>query len=50
MRESIVIGFIAMMFAGCGSSNTVKDPVASDIPKSPVVQEKGKVPPSVPVI
>ena len=50
MRQSIVIGFIVMMFVGCGGTTTVKDPAPSETPQSPVTQEKGKTPPSIPVI
>lgn len=50
MKKSIFIGFIAIMFIGCGGSSTVKDPAPSDTPTSPVTQEKGKTPPSIPNI
>lgn len=49
--KSIILGFIVMIFIGCGSSsNSKKDPVSNDAPASPITQEKGKTPPSVPNI
>ena len=48
MRESIIIGLMAIIFIGCGSSNSVENSRPSDTPKSPIIQEKDKVPPSIP--
>jgi hypothetical protein len=52
--RSIILGFIVMIFIGCGSSSTKKDPIAlslsTDAPASPVTKEKGKIPPSIPSI
>ena len=49
--KKIILGFIVMIFIGCGSSSSSKkDPVSNDAPASPVTQEKGKIPPSVPSI
>lgn len=52
--RSIILGFIVMIFIGCDSSSTKKDPVlpslSTDAPASPVTKEKGKTPPSVPSI
>ena len=41
---------MVMLFVGCGDSNSVADEVQNDAPKSPITQEKGKTPPSIPNI
>jgi hypothetical protein len=50
----MILGFIVMVFIGCGSSRVEKDPIApnlsTDAPASPVTKEKGKTPPSIPSI
>ena len=52
--KNVILGFIVVLFIGCGSSSSDKDPVVNptqnDAPKSPTTKEKGSTPPSIPVI
>ena len=49
----IILGFIVLLFVGCGegsSSTSSNESLEQNGPKSPVLNEKGKVPPSIPNI
>jgi len=48
----IILGFMILLFIGCGGENTTTPTKGTeqDVPKSPVVEDAAKVPPSIPAI
>jgi len=52
--KNVILGFMVILFIGCGSSSSTKELVVSttqsDAPKSPITKEKGQTPPSIPAI
>ena len=47
----IILGFIFLLFIGCAGENSKSTEITEQNgPKSPVVNEKEKVPPSIPNI
>lgn len=48
----MILGFILLSFIGCGEgSSTYEDsPAPTNTPKSPVLENKEKIPPSIPNI
>jgi len=48
----IVLGLILLAFMGCGGGDatTPTKDTEQNVPKSPVLEDKGKVPPSIPAI
>ena len=56
LTYTIFLGLMLVLFVGCGEgSSTHEDPPApssntNDVPKSPVLGNKEKVPPSIPNI
>jgi len=48
----IILGFMLLLFIGCEGGNTTAPTKGTeqDIPKSPVVEDTAKVPPSIPAI
>jgi len=49
--KRLVLGFIFLLFIGCGSGNSnTTETTKQNGPKSPVVNEKEKAPPSIPNI
>lgn len=51
---TIILGFMLLLLVGCGGNSTQEDPptptTTTEIPKSPVLGNKEKTPPSIPKI
>jgi len=51
--KTFTLSFIIVLFVGCGNSNSSsnKEPTLNrDAPKSPITEERGETPPSIPLI
>ena len=49
----MILGFTLLLFVGCGGSGTKEDPLTPSVietPKSPLLENKEKTPPSIPEI
>ncbi len=45
-----VLGLMLLLFVGCGGNSKPTDTTEQNVPKSPVVSEKEKIPPAIPDI
>ena len=47
----MILGFTLLLFVGCGGNSTNKNPPSViETPKSPLLENKEKTPPSIPEI